>query len=231
MTDETPNSPAYLIGISYVGGPEYLRKAIASIGDDHHSRTYVVNSSESGDFEGLWNGMLDDWNMVIPMVPLSHTQTHNYFQVAAVGLDAFFVMHNDAECEPDTIDKLLEMLPTLPKKWGVVFTNYDALAMYNPALLKHVGPWDWRGFGSYYSECDYYYRLKLAGFSIHESGLPVKHVGSHIINHVSKWIKFYTAQTFDDVGKFYVLKWGGHPGHEIFTTPFNLGEKGPYPDE
>jgi hypothetical protein len=218
----------YLIGISYVGGPEYLKRALASIGDKHLEHTFVINSSEPLEMQSTWDHR---WSECVPIVPLSHTQTHNYLQVLASGRDCLIVVHNDAECEPDTIDKLLELRLTLPKKWGVVFTNYDAVAMYNPKAFAAIGGWDWRLFPSYYSDNDVYRRLTLAGWTLHESGLHVKHEGSHVINKVNKWLKFYNHTLLHDQARQnYVAKWGGPPGEETYTIPFDL-PRGPYPDE
>jgi len=223
-----PKALTYIIGISYIGGPDYLKKALASIGEKHLPKTYVINSSEP--LELQWSPSAQ-WHEHIMPVPLSHTQTHCYLQSLAHGLDALFVMHNDCEAEPDTIDKLLESIGTLDKKWGVVFTHYDALAAYNPKMFAEVGTWDWRLFPSYYSDNDYYRRVKLAGYLLIESRLPVAHEGSHIINKVNKQLKFLThALLADEARNNYISKWGGPPGEERYTKPFNGLLENPYPD-
>jgi GT2 family glycosyltransferase len=218
----------YLIGISYVGGPDYLKKALASIGKKHLPFTCVINSTEPF---GLQWKQDDPWHEIVAPVALSHTQTHNYLQALAYGLDALFVMHNDCEAEPDTIDKLLESIDTLDKKWGVVFTQYDALAAYNPNMFAEVGTWDWRLFPSYYSDNDYYRRVILAGWTLHESRLPVAHEGSHIINKVNKQLKFLNHTLLADAARNnYIAKWGGPPGEERYAKPFNGLLENPYPD-
>ncbi len=216
----------YIIGLSFVGGPDYLKRALDSIGEKHWEETYVVNSSEPLVLQSFDHR----WSELVPVVPLSHTQSVNYIFKLGAGCDVLFMVHCDAECEPDTIDRLLAMLPTLPEKWAAVFTRYDCVAMYNPAAFAAIGPWDWQTWPSFYSENDWYYRLRLAGWSLHESGLPVKHVGSHVINHVDKWRKYRTALSMDYWRDMYIRKWNGDPGKETFTIPFNL-PRGPYPDE
>lgn len=220
--------PTYVIGISYVAGPDYLQRALASIGEKHMGKVFVVNCSEPLDLQ--WKHW-EPWNEVVPPVPLSHTQVHCYLQGMASGLDALFVQHNDAECEPDTIDRLLAMLSTLPRKWGMVFTNYDAVAMYNPKLWKAIGGWDWRLYPSYYSDTSYYRKAKLAGWELIDSGFPVKHEGSHVINKLDKKLKFLNHTLLSDAARNnYIAEWGGPPGEERFTRPFNGLIENPYPD-
>jgi len=226
---EVAKALEYIICISYVGGPDYLQRALASIGDKHLEKTYVINSSDPLSTQSK---LTHSWCEYIPIVPLSHTQSHNYFQILAHGYDALIVMHNDAECEPDTIDKLLALKETLPRKWGVVFTNYDAVAMYNPAMWKDIGKWDWRLFPSYFSDDDYYRRAKLAGWELIDSGLPVRHEGSHIINKVDmklKWLNHHILH--ESARNAYLRKWGGDPGQETFTVPFDGALDAPYPDK
>ena len=218
----------YLIGISFVGGPDYLRRALASIGEKHLEHVAVINSSEPEQRQNLCN---DEWNEYVPVVPLSHTQSVNYIFRLGANCDAVFMVHNDAECEPDTIDKLLAMLPTLPDKWSTVFTLYDCVAMYNPRALAEVGPWDWRLFPSYYSDPDWYRRCRLAGWWMIESHLPVKHEGSHIINKVDKRAKYLNHMLLSNFAReAYIRKWGGPPGEETYTKEFNGELENPYPD-
>lgn len=231
------------IGISYVGGPEYTRRAVKSLGD-YWVRVLLLDNSS--DQHAALAGLAECvGNVRVPPVPLTHTQSHNYFRRHAIeqGLPYYFVMHNDAEASPAAFGMLgaAAVAATSPtgskrkqsRKWAVLFTNYDALACYNTKAAIEVGEWDWRLFPSYYSENDYYYRCKLAGYELIDTGLPGKHEGSHIINKVDKWRKFYTQLQFDHWASMYVRKWGGHPGEEKFTRPFqnDMDERGPFPDE
>lgn len=216
----------FVIGISYVGGPEYLDRAIGSIPLEYRHRILIVNSTEP--YQETSPPHICELR---PTAPLSHTQTHNVFQEYANEADCLFVMHNDAEVEPLTIDALLIMRRDLPANWGVVFTNYDAFAMYNPSMWKAIGPWDWKLFPSYYSDNDYYRRAKLGGWKLIDSGLPVKHEGSHVINKIDKWAKFYNHTLLHNHAREnYIAKWGGPPDEEKYIIPFDL-PRGPYPDE
>lgn len=229
MLEEAPR-PYYSIGLSYVGGREFLTRALLSIGEKYWPHVHVLNNTSPFEHLQASGAEWRTWQENVPAHPLSHTQSVNMLFGMAAGLDAAFIMHCDAEAEPDTIDKLLEMTWELPKKWAAVFTNYDCLAMYNPKAVAAVGPWDWQNFPSYYSDNDWYRRCKLAGWSLHESNLPVRHVGSHVINHVDKWRKFRTGMMMPLWESVYRAKWGGKPGEEKFERPFDIDERGPYPD-
>lgn len=217
----------WFIGISYVGGREYLDRALDSLGAfrDH---AIIVNSS------GTW---LDIPGEAFLPVPLTHTQTHNWIRRRALqcGISPFYmVMHADAEASDKVVDVLADRVRTLTKqdsKWAVLFTNYDALAAYSTAAAIEVGEWDWQLFPSYYSDNDYHRRCQLAGYALIDTGLPVKHEGSHVINKVDKWRKLYTRLQMDHWRDLYIQKWGGDSGKETFKTPFGIDPKiGPYPD-
>jgi GT2 family glycosyltransferase len=169
------------------------------------------------------------------LVPFSHTQTHNYLQEVAKqrSCDLLFVAHNDAEVPEATVSEMLRLASSWEKegrKWGAAFTAYDAFAAYNMAAVREVGWWDWELFPSYYSDNDWYRRLTLAGWELVDTNLPCKHEGSHSIKGDKRY-KFLTRVRFDRWADVYVAKWGGHPGYEQFTEPFNGQLVNPYPDE
>lgn len=223
----------FTIGISFVGGPDYLKRAVESVGD-YKDNLVILDSQEDVSLNYAEVGLNFD-QVVRPIIPLSHTQSHNWFRAQAIMYHRpfYMVMHNDAEASEDVIEKLLDIAAeNADKKWGVIFTNYDALAVYSTRAAIDVGPWDWKLFPSYYSDNDYYRRLKLAGWELVDTGLPVRHVGSHIINHVDKRAKYLNHMLLSGFAReAYIRKWGGPPGEETYTKEFNGDLENPYPDE
>jgi GT2 family glycosyltransferase len=75
---------------------------------------------------------------------------------------------------------------------------------------------------AYHEDNDYHRRLQLAGFGdrIFGVNLPFLHYGSATINRSEK-AKAAWAPKFAACQAYYVSKWGGLPGHEIFTYPFD----------
>jgi GT2 family glycosyltransferase len=75
---------------------------------------------------------------------------------------------------------------------------------------------------AYHEDNDYHRRLQLAGFGdkIFGVNLPFLHYGSATINRSEK-AKAAWAPKFAACQAYYVSKWGGLPGHETFTYPFD----------
>ena len=71
-------------------------------------------------------------------------------------------MHNDAECHGGVAREVLDFARTQPRA-GVVFTYYDAFAVFRTEALRDTGPWD-ETFRWYFSDIDYYRRLQLSGW-------------------------------------------------------------------
>lgn len=79
---------------------------------------------------------------------------------------------------------------------GVVFTNYDAVALYNPGAALATGLWDANFRAGYGADVDWFRRLRLAGFRTADArdagavpapaaalgaALAVGHEGSHTL--------------------------------------------------
>jgi hypothetical protein len=206
------------IFIPCVNRVDLLQKAIASVPLDDRWQVEVINNTGAPVLDGIAAG---DCN---PPVPLTASQSLNYMQVIAKEWESpfYFFMHNDAEAEPGTVEGLYQMARAKTEngdKWGVIFTYYDTLAAYNTAAFAEVGPWD-QNLPQYFTDNCMYRRMRLAGYELAESHLPVKHVGSQTI-HSDPLRELVNSITFPIYLNYYQAKWGGPPGHEIFTVPFN----------
>lgn len=169
---------------------------------------------------GRWNGV----KVIQPTVPLSCSQTFNLIMRLTLEQGKKFCvwMHSDAHAPDGTADALLEFMRKTEQdhpKWGVIFTHYDVLSVLNAELLYEVGLWD-TILPQYFCDNDYYRRLKLAGYEAIESRLHVDHVGSQTINSNAER-KFLNSVTFPIYQHYYIQKWGGEPGKELFVRPFN----------
>jgi len=204
----------------YVNRRDLLMAAIAGIAGFEDRLTIIDNSHDQGleldDFAG---------KILRPPAPLYCSESYNLILTEAVRrrLDLFFIMHSDALASPEIIESMVtraEELNEEGRKWGVMFSNYDVLALHNTKALKGM-EWD-NNLPLYYTDVDFYYRLKLAGIEIIETGLPVIHqeAGSSVIrsdpglanfvySNMSKWQAYYNR------------KWGGDRDHETFTVPFD----------
>jgi len=98
--------------------------------------------------------------------------------------------------------------------------GYSSL-VFTPELLFEVGYLDENFFPAYYEDNDHRYRMKLAG--IEWEYLPLKY--DHIVSAtIKKDPKIFQKNqyTFNENKKYYLEKWGGLPGQELFTTPFDM---------
>lgn len=156
-----------------------------------------------------------------PSVPLSFSQSMNLEFLWSAGKKFTLHMHSDAIIPDGAIERLLEaarLVDSQGRKWGVIYTFYDILAIYNPAAYLDIGGYD-TTLPAYFSDNDWYYRLDLAGYERIDTGIEVGHVGSATINSDPD-LKRLNGVTFPLYRQYYVAKWGGEPGKELFTTPF-----------
>ena len=201
--------------IPYVNRLDLLQKAVASVPRQLTPEPLVINNSDSP--------LTVPCRIVIPSVPLTFAQTQNF--MLKISMDRhvpfYLFMHSDAEAVGDTVQRLVAMAKAFTiqnRKWGVIFTNYDALAAFNTAAFRKVGGWDTM-LSWYLSDCDMYRRLRLAGYELLESNLPVRHEPSQTIN-ADPAIKRNVEMEVPFRQAYYRTKWGGPNEHEIFDVPW-----------
>lgn len=210
----------FLLGIPYVNRPDLLRLAVASV-RPFHARTVIIDNSEQGLFPADW-----PVEVLRPSVPLTFSQTMNLLQNLAFerGCEALLSMHNDAEAEAGTCERLLAIIEEsfrTERRWGVIFTHYDTLAAFSMEMVAAVGPWD-TTLPQYFADNDYYRRVRLLGFETIDTGLPVTH--HHNASSTVKsdpWLGWINGVTYPLHGQYYAAKWGGGAGRETYASPFN----------
>jgi hypothetical protein len=204
----------YLVGIPFVNREDLLKRALNSIPPKcwHDEAILILDNSANPHRSQI---------RYVPAVPLTFAQSMNFFRRQALEreCDVLIFMHNDACCEPSVFERLLERATNRAIHWGVIFTNYDALAAFNMAAMKQVGEWD-TNLPQYFSDNDYYRRMRLAGWLTEDSGFPVEHTASQTINSDPERA-FLNGVTFPLYREYYRKKWGGDGGQETFAMPFN----------
>jgi hypothetical protein len=200
-----------------VNRPDLLQNVIRSVGDLSRNFTVIDNSEDGWAYDTL-TGV----QVFRPMVPFTFSQTMNFEMLAAKekGKRFCFHMHSDAIIPPGATERLLEFVRQIPydKKWAVVYTLYDVLAVYNPDAIEAFGGYD-TNLPAYFSDNDWYYRARLAGWDLMESHIEIGHVGSQTINS-DPYLQHVNAITFPLYRTYYMQKWGGEPGAEQFKQPF-----------
>jgi hypothetical protein len=213
---------AYSAFVPVVNRPDLLEAVVAAAAPLRPLLTIIDNSPDRWVREWARKRSLPI-SVFVPSVPLLFAQTMNWMleESARRGRRLCIFMHSDAIIPEGACEELLEyahFVEESGERWGVIFTHYDVLAAFNPRAFEDVGLWD-TNLPWYYSDNDYYRRLKLAGWTCIDSGIAVGHDASQTLNSDPQ-LRFLNGVTFPLYGEYYRRKWGGTPGEEQFTSPF-----------
>jgi hypothetical protein len=207
-----------MLGIPVAANPQLLRRAVESV-PSFWPETVIIDNTELGldqsDFPA---------EVIRPSVPLTFSQSMNFLQsLARERLHrAWLFLHSDAAVCPGTADAMLEVLERAfveQRRWGVVFTLYDAFAAFNLDMVDEIGCWDIT-LPHYFADVDYYRRARLAGWELITTNLSVIHDSSAAINSDDRRRRLNEV-TFPMYERYYEAKWGGSPGSEKFVLPFD----------
>lgn len=204
--------------VFYVNRPDLLKRSIAAFPDLEDELTIVDNSVDGIPFP--------DPRTFRPPVPLSYTQSMNWMLKDAKEKQRDFIVHFHSDTFSSNLDAVRQLLDYVrnlkaqEKRWACAWTFYDILWAINPTAAKDIGGWD-TVFSAYYSDNDQRRRWTLAGWECIDTHIEgVNHEGSATIKSDPK-LNFLNGQTFPLYRDYYIRKWGGEPGHEIFSKPFN----------
>lgn len=102
---------------------------------------------------------------------------------------------------------------------GSVFSFF----LSHSSILDIVGPFDESFYPAYFEDVDYHRRLALMGLEVfHVRVLKLNHAGSSTIKEQEKRGKIEEHHaSFRKNRSYYIRKWGGLPGEEKYTKPFN----------
>lgn len=208
--------------IFYVNRDDLLEKAYRSVVDSWDENLFIVDNSPDRNLSYKYAPN----RLLYPSIPLTFSQTQNYCRKIAMyeKLDFFITMHNDAQMSEGDAGKLIEFIEKLSEenpKWGVVFTFYDTVIAFNTKMVTRMEPWD-IVMPQYFSDNDYYRRVRLAGWHTVESEIKVKHESSATLSDPVR--QYYHLQSIEMYRGYYIRKWGGPPGSEQFIYPFNQKE-------
>jgi GT2 family glycosyltransferase len=93
--------------------------------------------------------------------------------------------------------------------------------MVKLSLFERVGFFDERFYPAYFEDNDFHYRMKLAGATEAIAPCGYDHVNSATIQKYTPKQKEAHHERFKRLRSYYVKKWGGMPGSEAYTIPFD----------
>lgn len=93
-----------------------------------------------------------------------------------------------------------------------------ACFMISPRCWHEVGEFDEKFYPAYFEDNDYHRRILMSGYkAITVVKAPYYHYGSRTQNSIN----VVNSEQFLKNKEYYVSKWGGEPGAEIYSIPFN----------
>lgn len=200
---------------------DLLEKAIRSIKPEIFNEYIIFNNSEQEVPEELYKDT--PFRVWQPPFPMTFTQTQNIMRAYAMDnkFESYAFMHNDGEVLDDTDVRLVAFAETQNKaknKWGIIFTSYDVLCIFNTNAVREIGVWgdeNWPEQRSgYYLDNDYYRRLDQSGYAhVHLENSNVSHEKSSNTIQVESEAATWRLQQ-EAVVEHYINKWGGPPGEE-----------------
>jgi predicted O-methyltransferase YrrM len=194
-----------LLGMFYTNNFPLFKEAINSVKE--RCDIYVLDNSKNND---LYEGVDGVTFVFTPTVPLSFTQSQNWLRrLAIVRKEKYYLyMHSDGKVESH-LKEFIDYVEKCPSNWGAIFTFYDILAAFNTTAVKIVGEWD-TNFPHYFSDVDYYTRIKRAGFECigTEFGAYVKHQLPSATIHTDPFYEWDVRHIQGYVDSLFSEKWG-----------------------
>lgn len=229
--------PNFAIGIPTLNRFDLLHPALEYYQHDFpETRIYLVDNGKQILWKSLRTsrvpmvfytpntnmGVASSWNWLINKIfndsSINYSVILNddiYWGREQEDFNLFLAEFERAQEKVQGIEKGFILAPTESKYDWCVF-------VISRAAWETIGEFDENFFPAYFEDCDYKYRAKLAGIAIHK-----------ILRGPARFVSSGTMQKnkslLDNTEKnraYYISKWGGEPGKEIYTQPFN-GENKP----
>lgn len=131
-------------------------------------------------------------------------------------VDGVFILNDDIRWQP-SIEDLGKFLTE--QEEALYKSSRHWCNVYIPAkVYEKIGLFDENFFPAYFEDNDYSYRAKLLNIPIKKS----KFLDPTIYRNSSTIAKDPGInKSFEQLKQYYIEKWGGEPGHEIYSYPEN----------
>lgn len=221
------------ITVPFIKVEEHKNKMIQtynSIENKEHEiyKIAIVNHANEEDLELVRS--FNDYTEVNDENCLARAWNKGVREARDEGCDLYIISNLDVILNKNTIDELVktsDMLLWSPieTRYGIKFNHgYDehdlsfSFFIMKPECIAKVGYFDETFKPCYWEDIDYSYRMKLLNLK-HEgvNTCYFEHYGSSAINDA----KIDIMPSYIENMKYYMSKWGGGRGQEVFKTPFN----------
>jgi GT2 family glycosyltransferase len=174
------------------------------------SYTYhFLSIAEGGNF-----GVAKSWNYLCEKI-------FSYYDYRMAGYYDYALILNDDVYLGKTEAQIAEFLSNWSPNTFLVSTQGFCSFIISREIFDKIGKFDERFFPAYFEDNDYIRRMDMAGVHIHHDTFlnPVLYRQSASIERTPELNNGWMYNR-----KYYELKWGGVPGQERFSVPFNGSE-------
>lgn len=194
--------------------PVFGKACRASMAPDIQDRLHVVDNSGGSNLgvSASWNQGIDralesgaDWLVIVSeSIRFGDRGGHDFEN----GLTGEWVLAAcDQTCRVD------------PTGAGFCQGGYGwHLTALSRALIERVGHFDEVYYPAWFEDADYSYRMILTGTT---HGVRLTGIDAHLVACEHSTAAGLVEGTFYTTRPFFDAKWGGPPGHECFTHPYN----------
>jgi cephalosporin hydroxylase len=230
-TTNVSDDKSLILGVPVIGNSDLLNACILSLIEnvnDYSPKFYFVNNTKNSNerkklfkifdsvncdvFDIKTNiGVSRSWNIIISNA-LHQTKTPYILSTDLVFKSSLDATFDYIESNPDRVN---------------LIKSYNFFSV-TENIVREIGWFDNNIFPAYCEDCDFSYRIKTNLGNTFIQNVPTKpeieHLGSQTLKNVNsdkrdlKFIGDYRKY----ISKYYELKWGGRPGYETYTSPFNI---------
>ena len=216
-----------VLGIPILNRADLLRRCIDSI-DYPVDQLVIINNGREQDVKQYLEELADSRPNILIYTPPENLGVAGSWNWIMRNCDARWWLHvgNDIQFTAGDLSKICDYVESHPEEvvnpanWG------HSLFAVKPHCLEVAGDFDSNFFPAYLEDSDHMWRIHLAGAKW--SDVPDVHAihgeaptwGSHTIYSNERYLKM-NGLTHNNLFLYYRKKWGGNPGQEKFTHPFN----------
>jgi len=240
-----------LVAIPVINQLAYTKAAVKSLKMSQPFITLILDNGSTDGTEAWLKSMINTPDFACVRFPQNMGCSTSWNEAIRIGLCQFdceyiFILNNDLLVKSDTLDLMLEVLKrpdvglvSAKNVSGSLASPQDLFDLKTPDTAKvtetpdfscfavkrktieKVGLFDEAIYPAYFEDNDFHYRLKLEklhGYCVHAS--VYFHYGSRTAK-IDPDFKAYLDARYVKNREYFVRKWGGEPGKEKFTEPFD----------
>jgi len=214
-----------LLGVPVLNREDLAARMVRSVDHPVNELLVVVNASDKEKVVGTIREAADDNPAIrkttfsIPSFNLGCGGSWNHIiRHRPVG-PWWFIVNADIEFGPGDLGRLAETMG--PEPMVATLFEFGAFAP-NTAAVDRVGWFDENLHPMYFEDNDYKRRMLIAGVPYLRVDSRTRHDNSSTIGSDAR-LALRNQETFGLNAAYYLEKWGGPPGRETFTLPFDDG--------